>query len=91
MFRTLRFATYASLLALGGGVLAPASAANLKVVASSPSSATLPGTSAGTASISPRWSALMVTPMSTSRAPRMLSRWSRPMSCSSTAWNSKAS
>jgi zinc/manganese transport system substrate-binding protein len=34
MFRILRFATYASLLALGGGVLTPASAANLKVVAS---------------------------------------------------------
>jgi zinc/manganese transport system substrate-binding protein len=34
MFRTLRLATFASLLALGGGVLAPASAANLKVVAS---------------------------------------------------------
>jgi zinc/manganese transport system substrate-binding protein len=34
MFRTLRFATYVSLLALGGGVPAPASAANLKVVAS---------------------------------------------------------
>lgn len=34
MFRTLRLATYASLLALGCGVLATASAANLKVVAS---------------------------------------------------------